>query len=263
MKFRIHAAVTAVIVTAVLSAPLHAAQLVGVDFMGMLYDLTEDGVVSNPRPTGIDTLSGIALGPDGILYGHDAATDYLWEINPATGASSPVGFLQLDVTEGDLSFNPNNGQLYGVQTFGDDRLFTIDTSTGIGTPVGTIIIDGDISAMTFDDAGNLFALDTRNDLLYRVDPTTALIQQTYSLSNTNLGPSAGMVFDPMSGYFYIADGGPMGTDRFYVYAADAQILFPLADLNLPDGLSGLAYIPEPECAILLIGGGLVLFRRRR
>lgn len=243
--------------------PASAADLVGADFFGMLYDLTEDGVVSNPRNTGIDTLSGIALGPNGILYGLDAATDFLWQIHIASGASSPIGFIQLDVTEGDLGFDPITGQLLAVQTFGADRLISIDPATGVGTPIGTIILDGDISAMAFDDIGNLFVLDTRNDFVYRIDATTAVIQQTYSIGGTDLGASAGMVYDPDSGFFYIADGGPGGTDRFYVFSAADEFLFPLADLPLADGLSGLAYVPEPAAGLLLVFAGCICARRRR
>lgn len=263
MKFTARLIVAALAIAAGTASPIRAAELVGVDFFGMLYDISESGGVSNPRSTGIDTLSGIAFGPDGLLYGHDAATDFLWRIDVATGASAPIGFIELDVTEGDLGFNPLTGVLYGVQTFGDDRLFTLDTTTGVGTPIGTIIADGDISAMAFDDAGNLFVLDTRNDLIYQVDPTNAAILNTLSIGGTNLGPAAGMVYNPDTGFFFIADGGPAGSDQFYIYAPGPQVLFPLANLPLSDGLSGLAYVPEPSSLLLLIGGAAVVAMRRR
>lgn len=272
MISRIRCAAIALGIALGLTSSARAADLIGADFFGMLYDMTESGAVSNPRSTGIGTLSGIALGQDGVLYGIDAATDVLWQINIATGASSPVGFLGLDVTEGDLSVDPTTGQLYGVQSFGADRLYTIDTASGAGTPVGAIIANGDISAIAFDDAGNLFALDTGNDVLYRVDSGTAAILQTYPLmlgpTTVDLGPSAGMVFDSVSGNLYFADGGPNGTDQFYLFSTALQILFPFGQLTLPggvpleNGLSGMAYVPEPATACMLLAAGLLIRRRR-
>ncbi|MCA9255006.1 MAG: hypothetical protein KDA33_05185, partial [Phycisphaerales bacterium] len=149
MKSRFPFAIIALAALFGLTSPLRAAELIGVDFFGMLYDMTETGVASNPRATGVGTLSGIAFN-NGVLYGLDAGTDYLWQINPASGASTQIGFLGLDVTEGDLGFDPISGQLYGVQSFGDDRLYTINTSTGVATTIGTIAADADISAIAFD-----------------------------------------------------------------------------------------------------------------
>jgi len=270
VKSRVPFAIIALAALFGLASPLRAAELIGVDFFGMLYDMTETGVASNPRATGVGTLSGIAFS-NGVLYGLDAGTDYLWRINPANGASTQIGFLGLDVTEGDLGFDPISGQLYGVQSFGDDRLYTINTATGVATTIGTIAADADISAIAFDSTGALFALDTYNDVIYRVDPSDASILQTIPLmvgqTPIDLGPAAGMVYNPDSGVFYFADGGPFGTDQFYLYSPALQIVFPFGQMTLngaplSEGLSGLAYIPEPATLCLLLTGVFALRRRR-
>lgn len=244
-------------------APAGAAVLLGADFGGVLYDVdTFTGDAINPRATGISTLSGIAFSPAGMLYGHDAATDWLHRINPQTGASVPVGFIGIDVTEGDLAFNPVSGQLFGTQSFGDDRLYTIDLATGQGTTVGVITDAGDISAIAFDAAGTLYALDTLTDAIYIVDPLTADILSTIPLG-ASLGSSAGMAFDPVTGNLYIADGGALGTNKLYLFLLDVPFLFELGDTNAPTGLSGLTFIPEPSCAGLLLAAAVLLRRPRR
>ncbi len=244
-------------------APARAAELLGADFDGVLYDIDPlSGGATNPRPTGLSTLSGIALSPAGVLYGHDAATDSLHQIDPATGDSSLVGFIGIDVIEGDLAFDPVSGKLFGAQSFGDDRLYTIDLATGFGTTIGIITPDGDISALAFDASGALFALDTLNEAIYRVDPATADILETFPLG-ASLGSSAGMAFDPDTGNLYVADGGALGTNKTYLYLLDFEMLFELGDTNAPSGLSGLTFIPEPMSAGLLIAAGVLCLRRRR
>ncbi len=247
---------------------VRAAELLGTDFDGLLYDVSFlTGATSNPRDTGVGTLSGIALSPGGDLFAFDAATNILFQINMLTGSPTPVGFMGLDVTEGDLDFQPGTGILFGVQTFGADRLFTIDVATGSTAVVGTIIDGGDISAMAFADDGTLYALDTRNEALYTLNPATAAILTSVGLS-TPLGNAAGMDFDPDSGLLVIADGGynaqgnPTGTNILYHIDIPTGILIPHGDTGLAFGLSGLEFVPEPGSLALLALGTVLCGRRR-
>ncbi len=245
-----------------------AADLLGTDFDGFLYDVSFlTGAATNPRDTGVATLSGIAMSPGGDLVGFDAATNILFQFDKATGSATPVGFMGLDVTEGDLDFQPSTGTLYGVQTQGADRLFTINAATGLATVVGTIVSGGDISAMTFADDGTLFALDTRNELLYTLDPATAAILTTVALSDA-LGNAAGMDYDSQNGLLYVADGGydaqgtPTGTNILYHLDTATGLLIPHGDTGLAFGLSGLAFVPEPGSLALLALGACLCGRRR-
>lgn len=245
-----------------------AAELLGTDFDGLLYDINFlTGTASNPRDTGIGALSGIAMSPGGELFGFDAAANILFQINRATGASTPVGFMGLDVTEGDLDFQPGTGTLFGVQTQGADRLFTIDVATGFATAVGTIIAGGDISAMAFADDGTLFALDTMNDALYTIDPATGAILTTVGLVGDPLGNAAGMDFDPVTGWLVVADGGyttqgtPTGTNMLYSIDIPTGFLIPHGPTGLTFGLSGLEFVPEPGSLGLLALGVLLCGRR--
>lgn len=243
--------------------PVNAAPiLMGTDFDGFLYNIdSATGQADNPRNTGITTLNGIAFSPDGDLFAHESLTNMLLRIETSTGTPTTVGPIGLDVTEGDLDFHPTTGVLYGIQTFGADRLYTLNTTTGQGTVVGIIVVDGDSSAMAFDADNTLYVLDTRNELLYTVDPANANILTTVSLSLA-LGNAAGMDFDPESGLLYVADGGTTGTNMLYTLDPANGALGLIGDTGLSGGLSGLEFIPEPA-TLCLLAPSVLLFRRRR
>ncbi|MEM6561811.1 MAG: hypothetical protein AAF656_09430, partial [Planctomycetota bacterium] len=128
------------------------------------------GAATNPRFTGSDVLADIAFGPDGLLYAFTdgigvvngvAAPSSLLTIDPATGATTVVGSSGLLLSEGDLAFQPGTGTLFGISTVnGVVDLITFDTTTGAASVVGTLAITGDGSGLAFDDAGQLFVLDT-------------------------------------------------------------------------------------------------------
>ena len=72
----------------------------------------------------------IAFNPSGQLYGI-SGVGILYSINANTAASTPIGSLGSFINGLDFS---SNGTLYGS---GDDRLYTINTATGLATLVGT------------------------------------------------------------------------------------------------------------------------------
>lgn len=257
-----------------------AADMVAIDFDGVLYDADQlTGRLSNPRSTGIPTLSGIAYVPGHGVLTIDAATNHLFRLNISTGAATDIGFIGLDMTEGDLAYNPFDGKLYASQTAGASRLITIDPATGQGSIVGIIDPFADISALAFHPSGTLWGLDTEAfpNQFFSIDPLTATINATHTLTGpiADLGSTAGMAFDPEGNHFLYAVGmnknpaaNPVQNDMYFATDPSAGVLRPVGhafdnpDISPP--LSGLAFIPEPASAALLLLGvaGLLAVRRR-
>ena len=267
------------------SAPSRAGSFLGNSFGGVLYDVnTSTGAVTNPRGTGLDTLVGIASRSDGALFGLTSfqgtpVPNALYQIDPVSGASTLVGSTGLtNIFEGDLAFNPVNGSLFGIENVdsaSNRSLFRIDVTTGVATIVGNISApNGDLSAMAFDASGRLFVIDTGNAMLLNVDPTTAGINSSVSLS-MQLGARGGMAFDPTTGTGYVADGGNGGTNSLYTIDISTGVLTLVGPTGIPSGLAGLTFsplattvIPEPPAGLLaaiasLFGGLACLLRTWR
>jgi len=248
---------------------VQALPLIGSDFDGILYDIDLlTGAVSNPRNTGINPLAGIEFSADGTLYGlstfgNSPNPNSLFRVDPRTGASTLIGITGIEVTEGGLAFDPTSELLYGCQAKGQDLLYTFDLSNAKATVKGTIVSSGDISAISFDDSGTLYAIDQLEQSLLTLDPSNANIIKSIDL-NISLGSILGMDFDPSSGIMYVADGSSGGTDTLYTVDLSTGVLSPVGPTGLTDGLSGLAIVPEPYTISLLgLGSFLVLKKRRR
>jgi hypothetical protein len=92
-------------------------------------------------------MTGLAFDPvSGVLYGSSANANadqstrgQLVTINPANGLVTPIGSFGLAAggTMTDLAFDPVTHVLYGIPSNGGANLFTIDTSTGQSTQVGS------------------------------------------------------------------------------------------------------------------------------
>jgi len=245
-----------------------ALPLIGSDFDGILYDIDLSmGTASNPRNTGINPLAGIELSEDGTLYGlstfgSSPSPNSLFKIDPTTGVSTVIGITGIEVTEGGLAFDPTSGLLYGCQASGPDLLYTLDLNSGQAEVKGTILSSGDVSAISFDNSGSLYAIDRLEQSLLKLDPFTADIIKSVEL-NISLGSIMGMDFDPSSGLMYVADGSTDGTDTLYTVDLSTGVLSPVGPTGLKGGLSGLAIVPEP-CTISLLGlGGLLVLKKRR
>jgi DNA-binding beta-propeller fold protein YncE len=251
-----------------------------------LYNInTTTGAATNPRSTGLNSLVGIAFSPSGTtlygLTGQGATPGALFTIDRTTGASSLIGSTGLaNIVEGDIAFDPTSGFLYGIQATGPAlilrQLFTLNLTNGTGTIVGNIPSNdpgnnSDLSAMTFDSAGNLFVLDTGlgHENLLRVNKATAGIITSTPLS-VALGNVAGLAFDPDNGMFFAADGGGGGTRNLYTLNTSTGTLTLVGPTGTPDGLAGLTFgpsgpaaaIPEPS-ALALLGLGIAALAGRR
>lgn len=266
-----------------LCACTHAhAQLTGIMFRTggqtsglnpILYDVDPaTGAATNPRNVNVNVCVGLAIDPaTGVMYGltdqfgrinNQSGTggkNLLFTINPATGFATAVGRLDpsgvFQEFEGDLAFNPVTGVLWGVSTSQNGAaIFTIDTATGLATQVSTYLAPNiDISALAFDAAGSMYALDTRYPtapgpaILLRIDPSTGAALQSWT-TTTPLGSCAGMAFGP-GGILYVTDGDTGGTNKLYSFDFDAGTLATIgptgAQGGLYQGLAGLAFRATP------------------
>ena len=150
------------------------AGLVGNGFDGRLYTIDiNSGATSLIGNTGTSSLMGISVSPTtGELYG---LTNFvgmppssLVKIDPMSAATMTIGATGIPVIEGDLAFNPLTGQLFGTQTQNtpNSNLLRINPLTGAATIVGSMGSSSltDFSAIAFNLAGTLFAIDTGKGL---------------------------------------------------------------------------------------------------
>ena len=146
-------------------------------------DLAAGSFTGAPINIGIGNLTGegdIAFSLDGatgyITTANVSATGIapaLYIFNLAAGTSSLVGTTRDEIgaiTVDGLAFNPANGLLYAI-TDADDRLYTLNPSSGLLTGVGDLGVDPNsgFGALTFD-GGNLYG--AINDSLYIINPAT-------------------------------------------------------------------------------------------
>jgi len=231
-----------------------------------LFDVDgSSGAVTGPVATSLEVTIGLEMDAAGDLYTVELK-DVLWvglvaklhRINPTTGAATFIGDLGILPFEGDLAFHPITGDLYGVSS--DGELFTIDTGTGLATVIGTTSSPNgdniDISYLTFDLSGNLYALDNGNlsavnSYWLEVDPGTAgLISSNLVLPKVE--DPGGMDVHPTTGEIFMleSDGSPGGTGPFQLYTVNPATgarttVGPLID---DQGYSGLAICgPPPPC----------------
>lgn len=244
--------------------------LVGMTPDGELYQIDPTtGTVANERSAFLTEPMGITVGPFGEVYTIDAADGNLYTLDPNpynlftfTSLIGNTGISPLNLSEGDLDFDPITGQLFGISgdpISGDTQLFTVDITTGEATildviPAASI---GDASALAFDDDGRLFVLDTGLDQLLEIDPETGDVLSTTALS-TPLGETAGMDFRPNEALLqfrpdetlYVADGGAGGTDGLYTLdpatgqltlVGPTQMVFQDGSSPVPVDFAGLEF----------------------
>lgn len=257
-----------------------AGSLLGIAPFGTLYDVNPGtGAATNPRSTGINAVVGIAYAGGTTLYGlttggDSAAPNSLYSIDMITGSSTLIGSTGLTfISEGDLAIDPTTGVLYGITNIdianSAFEMFTIDTNTGAASVINPVTPNGDFSAMGFDDAGNLFIIDTFRSELLRVNKSNASVLSRTALT-IDIGEVAGMAYDSITGTFFVADGkvvpDSIGQNRLYQLNISTGEMTLIGDLGIDQGLSGLTMIPEPSTLALSALGMLVvagsIWRRR-
>ena len=254
-------------------------RLLGIDLNGQVVEVDPStGIATSRGDTGLhQTLGtqsspfGLTRGPDGLLYTLTSSFTSgqslsLYSVNLRTSVAHLVGETGLEdlfganvVLEGDLDFDPETGQLFGIARTDSiaPQLFTVDLTTGEARMVGSLTNTQNSitasfhnpTAMAFDEDGQLYVLDTQSDHVFEVDPVTAVVLSQIDLM-TNFGGlgigSAGMDFDPQSGDLYIVDGGLGSDSKLYTLnIGDMNSLTEVGSLGsvVPNGLAGLEFIP--------------------
>jgi DNA-binding beta-propeller fold protein YncE len=88
-----------------------------------------------------------------------------------TGVGARVGKFNVPNPEIDgLAFHPVTGELFGLAQNGN--VYKINTNTGQATLIGPLGFAINEAGLAFDNAGNLFGVDTSLDRLFAIDPST-------------------------------------------------------------------------------------------
>jgi hypothetical protein len=252
--------------------------LVAVEFdTGDLYQVSPaDASVSAIGSTGIAHLGSLEFNPhDGFFYAFTVEPDPgqadLYRIALSADASSVqsvslVGSTGIFVSEGGIAFAPD-GTAYAVNagvTLGG--LFTIDLQTGDATLIDLFDDRHDIAGLGWRDDGMLVGLDSTENELVLIDPSTATVQTLADVGPT-IGRLGGLTLPGETGYFVTAgpDALTPGSNSLYAFSAatgDQTLVGSFETVIEGSGFSGLSIVPEPGVLTLLGLGCLSLLRRR-
>lgn len=231
---------------------------------------------------GFNRVGAMSFSPGGTLYaiGTSASVIRLLTINVSTGAGTAVGAGATGSPNcQDIAFR-SDGTLFG---YCEGDLYTFNTTTGVGTLVGTVDDFGDGNGLAFSPGGVLYHADESS--LYSIVPATGVETVVHSLAYSSSfgsgGPRAnGMKFDPVTGTLWASvvddeSGNMLGT----INIASGVVTFvgnSAAGLDAIAVLTGSA-APTPTTAIpalssfalvllavgLILIGGWTHWRRRR
>lgn len=147
-------------------------------------DTQENTIVGN---TGVNTvfvkLAQSAPEVGGLIYGLDANSPNLYQINPDTGVATSLGAISggsvpFSAGGGDMAFDPANPNRLFVTVTSPDvaarryDLYVVDLTTRTATYIGdTGLEDEGSGVLAFGEDGQLYA--GSESTLYRIDQTTA------------------------------------------------------------------------------------------
>jgi uncharacterized protein DUF6923/PEP-CTERM motif-containing protein len=242
-------------------------------------DVTQDIGPTNDINSVNYPITGLAFHPTtGVLYGSTGnspeATGYrLVTIDPSTGLvtviglfnAGPVNSSDVPATMADLAFD-RDGNLYGIGSIGGPQLYSINTTTGQATAIGS-------TGLTSTSGGGLAI--SRGGVFYGT-PTSSRFGTYVSGTGayTNIGNPvkpvggayAALAFNN-SGVLYGLDLGPDSTGKptqlVTINRTNAAVT-PLGTGSLAQ-LDAIAFqIPEPASLVLCVAGlAVALVRRRR
>ena len=151
---------------------------------------TCDESLSEIGETTVGNTCGIAIGPDGDLYGIDTNNDTLVRFDVSTGEATEIGDLGFDLMNCGLAYDCTNDTLIGMQVDTTDNtglLFSIDVDSGAATD--EVVLDSAVSwtsaGLEYDPLEEVFYASTGSGL-YEIDPSTGGATLAVSLPTNNL-----------------------------------------------------------------------------
>lgn len=234
-----------------------------------------------------------------FLYAVDDSSNTLQKIDLTTLTVTSVGALGQAGDFGDLAWGPGN-TMYWISGRGNPSLYTVNTSTGAATLVGSHGVDdlfslgydptsGTMYGAQFSGGTGIYTLNTSNGAATQIgnsqsglggmtyvpgigmvasqDGTGSFYQVNSDGTTTLLNNGAGFIndcdiaYDPTRNAIWCADWSGI----LYMYDlnnnwARTQVM---SGLNPMDGLEYMRAVPEPTSMIALAAGVAALLRRRR
>jgi uncharacterized protein YjiK len=163
---------------------------------------------------GVGRIYGLAYDPFSLALGGTNGSEFF--VLQASGTGTAMGTLGALDLEG-LAYDPVGHVLYGTSvgnaTQAIGRLFTIDSTSGQGTPLGALVdAQGNgytaVEGLAFDpNTRTLYGSDTLRDKLLRIDRLSGRVTPVGLLG---FGEVAGLAFNPATNTLYGVDNA---TDR--------------------------------------------------
>jgi hypothetical protein len=135
-------------------------------------------------------------GQAGAAFGTAVAVDGNTGVAGAPGLD--LGF-HVGAVRG-LAADPNSGAVYAADNA--DQLVSLDTSTGVGTPIGPLGFAGVVSLAFDPSSGTLYGVDTQTDQLLTIDTSTGACIPVGPVGFSHV---ISLAYDPGADILYASD----------------------------------------------------------
>lgn len=156
------------------------------------------GTITLLKPTTSSSFISGGTWVDGIWYGCQYDTGWLWTIDKITGDMTLIGGGGSSLSG--LAYDPITRTMYGA---GGYDLYVINMSNGGQMDVGPFNNGGVMIGIAFDGNGNLYGEDIQTDSLYRINTSTG-VATLIGLFGMDLGYAQDMAYDIDHNILYLS-----------------------------------------------------------